>query len=147
MQYLLIGAALVVFFLFAMGVFVTRLYRKVHQGQALIINRSTTTTVTFNGGVVLPVVHKAELMDIGVKVIEIEKMGNEGLICQDNIRADIRVSFYVRVNPTEEDVKKVAQLVGCASASDPVWIEPPEYMAPLGRLVQFLNHLSLDQLY
>lgn len=119
MQYILIGAAIVVFFLFAMGVFVTRLYRKVHQGQALIINRSKTTTVTFNGGVVLPVVHKAELMDIGVKVIEIEKMGNEGLICQDNIRADIRVSFYVRVNPTEEDVRKVAQLVGCASASDP----------------------------
>ena len=123
MQVLLIGAALVVFFLFAVGVFVTRLYRKVHQGQALIINRSKTTTVTFNGGVVLPVVHKAELMDIGVKVIEIEKMGNEGLICQDNIRADIRVSFYVRVNPTEEDVKKVAQLVGCASASDPVKLD------------------------
>ncbi|MEQ1701052.1 MAG: flotillin family protein [Ilumatobacteraceae bacterium] len=119
MQVLFITAALVVFVLFAGGVFVTRLYRKVHQGQALIINRSKTTTVTFNGGVVLPVVHKAELMDIGVKVIEIEKMGNEGLICQDNIRADIRVSFYVRVNPTEEDVRKVAQLVGCVSASDP----------------------------
>lgn len=123
MQVLFITAALVVFVLFAGGVFVTRLYRKVHQGQALIINRSKTTTVTFNGGVVLPVVHKAELMDIGVKVIEIEKMGNEGLICQDNIRADIRVSFYVRVNPTEEDVKKVAQLVGCASASDPIKLD------------------------
>lgn len=120
MTILLAAAAVLVFFLLAVGLFVTRLYRKVHQGQALIINRSKTTTVTFNGGVVLPVVHKAELMDIGVKVIEIEKMGNEGLICQDNIRADIRVSFYVRVNPTEEDVKKVAQLVGCASASDPV---------------------------
>ena len=119
MTIVLAAAAVLVFFLLALGVFVTRLYRKVHQGQALIINRSKTTTVTFNGGVVLPVVHKAELMDIGVKVIEIEKMGNEGLICQDNIRADIRVSFYVRVNPTEEDVRKVAQLVGCASASDP----------------------------
>jgi len=123
MTILLAAAAVLVFFLLALGVFVTRLYRKVHQGQALIINRAKTTTVTFNGGVVLPVVHKAELMDIGVKVIEIEKMGNEGLICQDNIRADIRVSFYVRVNPTEEDVRKVAQLVGCASASDPAKLD------------------------
>ncbi len=123
MTIILAAAAVLVFFLLAVGVFVTRLYRKVHQGQALIINRAKTTTVTFNGGVVLPVVHKAELMDIGVKVIEIEKMGNEGLICQDNIRADIRVSFYVRVNPTEEDVRKVAQLVGCASASDPAKLD------------------------
>ncbi len=123
MTILLGAAAILVLFLLAIGLFVTRLYRKVNQGQALIINRATTTTVTFNGGVVLPVVHKAELMDIGVKVIEIEKMGNEGLICQDNIRADIRVSFYVRVNPTEEDVRKVAQLVGCASASDPVKLD------------------------
>lgn len=123
MTVLLTAAAVLVFFLLAIGLFVTRLYRKVNQGQALIINRSKTTTVTFNGGVVLPVVHKAELMDVGVKVIEIEKMGNEGLICQDNIRADIRVSFYVRVNPTEEDVRKVAQLVGCASASDPAKLD------------------------
>lgn len=123
MTIILAAAAVLVFFLLAIGVFVTRLYRKVHQGQALIINRAKTTTVTFNGGVVLPVVHKAELMDIGVKVIEIEKMGNEGLICQDNIRADIRVSFYVRVNPTEEDVRKVAQLVGCVSASDPAKLD------------------------
>ena len=46
-------------------------------------------------------------------------MGIEGLICRDNIRADIRVSFYVRVNPTADDVKKVAQLVGCDFASNP----------------------------
>jgi uncharacterized membrane protein YqiK len=116
---LFVAAAIAVVLLVVIGLFVTRLYRKVLQGQALIINKSKSTTVTFNGGVVLPVVHRAELMDVGVKVIEIEKMGNEGLICQDNIRADIRVSFYVRVNPTEDDVRMVAQLVGCASASDP----------------------------
>jgi uncharacterized membrane protein YqiK len=100
--------------------FVSRLYRKVSQGQALIINKARNTIVTFNGATVLPVVHKGELMDIGVKIIEIEKAGNDGLICRDNIRADIRVSFYVRVNPVADDVRKVAQLVGCSAASDPV---------------------------
>ena len=123
MEIVLIFAAVLAFILLALGMFVSRLYRKVHQGEALIINRAKTTTVTFNGGVVLPVIHRAELMDIGVKVIEIAKMGNEGLICQDNIRADIRVSFYVRVNPTEDDVRKVAQLVGCSSASDPLKLD------------------------
>jgi uncharacterized membrane protein YqiK len=101
------------------GILVTRLYRKVQQGQAMIISKTKSIEVTFTGGIVIPVIHRAEFMDVGVKVIEIEKMGNEGLICRDNIRADIRVSFYVRVNPTADDVKKVAQLVGCDSASSP----------------------------
>src|SRR5687767_5026365 len=77
---------------------VTRLYHKVRQGEAMIISKTRSIEVTFTGGIVVPVVHRAEFMDIGVKVVEISKMGNEGLICRDNIRADIRVSFYVRVN-------------------------------------------------
>jgi uncharacterized membrane protein YqiK len=105
------------FFLLVIGTAVTRLYRKVPQGQALVHSKARTIDVTFTGALVVPVVHKGEYMDIGVKVIEIEKSGNDGLICRDNIRADIRVSFYVRVNPTADDVRKVAQLVGCANAS------------------------------
>ena len=101
------------------GTFISRLYRKVYQGQAMIVSKTNSIDVTFTGGTVFPVIHRAEFMDIGVKVIEIAKMGQEGLICRDNIRADIRVSFYVRVNPTADDVKKVAQLVGCESASSP----------------------------
>ncbi len=96
---------------------VTRLYRKVPQGQALIVSRTKDIDVTFTGALVIPVVHRAELMDIGVKRIEIEKTGADGLICRDNMRADIKVSFYVRVNNTNEDVKKVAQLVGTSNAS------------------------------
>lgn len=101
------------------GMLVTRLYRKVQQGQALIISRTRSIEVSFTGAFVVPVVHRAEVMDVGVKVIDIEKAGNDGLICKDNMRADIKVSFYVRVNPNADDVRKVAQLVGCAAASDP----------------------------
>jgi len=36
-------------------------------------------------------------MDISVKTIEIARTGREGLICRDNIRADIKVTFFVRV--------------------------------------------------
>src|SRR5699024_3044187 len=42
----------------------------------------------------------------------------EGLTCKDNIRADITVFFYVRVNETAEDVKKVAKSIGTQRASD-----------------------------
>ncbi|GGC62888.1 flotillin family protein [Hoyosella rhizosphaerae] len=97
---------------------VTRMYRKVPQGSALIISKLRTVDVTFTGAVVLPILHKAETMDISVKTMEIDRVGHDGLICRDNIRADIRITFFVRVNKTAEDVIKVAQAIGTERASD-----------------------------
>ena len=48
-------------------------------------------------------------MDISVKRIEIDRAGEDGLICQDNLRADIKVAFFVRVNKETEDVARVAE--------------------------------------
>ncbi|MFF8970046.1 flotillin family protein [Streptomyces sp. NPDC014995] len=97
---------------------VPRLFRKVEQGKALIVSKLRKVDVTFTGQIVLPVLHKAEVMDISVKTIEITRAGRDGLICRDNIRADIRISFFVKVSKTVEDVIKVAQAVGTARASD-----------------------------
>ncbi|BFV60770.1 hypothetical protein KCMC57_up58740 [Kitasatospora sp. CMC57] len=96
----------------------SRLFRKVEQGKALIISKTKKVDVTFTGAIVLPVLHKAEVMDISVKTIMIGRTGRDGLICRDNIRADIQISFFVRVNKTTEDVIKVAQAIGTARASD-----------------------------
>ncbi|MFC0598376.1 flotillin family protein [Streptomyces palmae] len=116
-----IGVLVAVVLLIVLVLFltVTRLYRKVPQGQALIVSKYRKVDVTFTGAVVMPVLHKAEVMDISVKTIEIGRTGREGLICKDNIRADIRIAFFVRVNKTAEDVVKVAQAIGTARASDP----------------------------
>ncbi len=116
-------ALVAAFLLFVAGVFVTRLYHKVEQGSAMVVNKTRSIDVTFSGALVMPVVHKAELMDISVKRLQIERQGKEGLICRDNIRADIDVSFYVRVNPTNESVLEVAKLIGCAEASNPTTMD------------------------
>ncbi|MGG7569269.1 flotillin family protein [Streptomyces sirii] len=102
----------------ALGLVFSRLFRKVEQGKALIVSKMRKVDVTFTGQVVLPMLHKAEVMDISVKAIEITRAGKDGLICRDNIRADIRISFFVKVNKTVEDVIKVAQAVGTQRASD-----------------------------
>ncbi|MFJ8960566.1 flotillin family protein [Lentzea sp. NPDC102401] len=95
----------------------SRLFKKCEQGKALIVSKMRKVDVTFTGTVVLPVLHRCETMDISVKTIEIRRAGNEGLICRDNIRADIRITFFVRVNKTVEDVIKVAQAIGTERAS------------------------------
>jgi len=116
-----IGGA--VFFLLGLMALYAKLYRKVDQGKALIVNKMSEVQVFFTGGLVIPVVHRHETMDISVKTIEISRMSKEGLICKDNIRADIKVTFFVRVNKTPEDVLKVAQSIGTHRASDQETLE------------------------
>ena len=123
MTSVLSAVAVVVFIVIAvlvlLGLMVSRLFRKVPQGQALVVSKWRTIVVTFTGQVVIPVIHKSEIMDISVKNIQIERRGKgNGLICKDNIRADISVEFFVKVDPTEQAVKKVAQAIGCERASD-----------------------------
>ncbi|MYS92931.1 MULTISPECIES: hypothetical protein [Streptomyces] len=118
MTVILLGVGVLVAVTLLAVLLVSRLFRKVEQGKALIVSKLRKVDVTFTGQVVLPVLHKAEVMDISVKAIEITRTGKDGLICQDNIRADIRITFFVKVNKTVEDVIKVAQAVGTARASD-----------------------------
>jgi uncharacterized membrane protein YqiK len=111
-----IGAAAII--LLGILILFARCWRQVDQGQAMIINKiSSEPTVTFSGSIVLPIVHRAEVMDLSVKTIEISRRAKEGLICADNIRADIKVTFFVRINKTKDDVLRVAQSIGCARAS------------------------------
>ncbi|MFD7377578.1 flotillin family protein [Streptomyces mirabilis] len=137
--------AVVLLIAITMLLVVGRLFRKVEQGRALIISKTKKVDVTFTGAVVLPVLHKAEYMDISVKTIEIRRTGREGLICQDNIRADIHISFFVRVNKTVEDVIKVAQAIGTETASDAAAIQDffaakfSEALKTVGKQLDFVD--------
>ena len=67
-------------------------YIKVSPVLALVNNKTGEMAISLTGGLVLPIVHRAEIMDISTKMIELERRGKEGLICKDNIRADIKVA-------------------------------------------------------
>ena len=111
------GAIMVAIFGF-FGLF-KAFYIKVPQGTALIVNDlSATPKVHFTGALVYPVIYKKELMQISLITLEVDRRGKDGLICRDNMRADITVAFYLRVNETQQDVLKVAKAVGTERASD-----------------------------
>lgn len=124
MEVILIAASILTFIVVIVLFMFARFYRKVEQGHALIVNTlNSEAEVTFSGRMVFPVIHIAELMDISLKTIVIKRTGKEGLICKDNIRADIEVTFFVHVNKTAEDVLKVAQAIGCPRASSQETLE------------------------
>lgn len=115
----LIGIGIVVLILIGFFALFRAFYIKVPQGTALIVNdMSSTPKVHFTGALVYPVIYKKEFMKISLITLEVDRRGKDGLICKDNMRADITVAFYLRVNETQEDVLKVAKSIGVDRASD-----------------------------
>ena len=143
---LIVAVVLVVVLLFGFMALIAKFYQKVDQGHAMIVNTMRAEPeVTFTGRLVIPILHRREIMDISLKTIEIERAGKEGLICLDNLRADIKVKFFVRVNKTREDVLRVAQGIGCQRASTQSTLEDlfsakfSEALKTVGKSMNFVD--------
>lgn len=116
---LITGAGIFFVVLMGFAALFKAFYYKVEQGTALIVNdMSAKPKVHFTGALVYPIIYKKELMKISLLTLEVDRRGKDGLICADNMRADITVAFYLRVNETAEDVLKVAKSIGASRASD-----------------------------
>ncbi len=141
---LIVGSIIAIAVIYFLGI--ALFYKKVHQGQALVRTGFGGTKVATDKGLyVVPVFHRVETMDISVKKIQIERMGVEGLICKDNLRADIKVAFFVRVNNEVEYIKKVAQTIGVQRASRIETLEDlfeakfSEALKTVGKKFQFID--------
>jgi len=97
----------------------SRFYRKPGPEEAIVrTGVGGLTTITGRGMIVIPLIQEAHMMDLSVKRVLIARDGEDGLICQDNMRADIKVTFFIRVNNQPEDIKTVAETIGPRRASE-----------------------------
>ncbi len=137
---------IVFIFLLGLAGLFNAFYYKVAQGTALIVNdMSATPKVHFTGALVWPIIHKKELMNISLITLEVDRRGRDGLICKDNLRADITVAFYLRVNETPQDVLRVAKAIGAERASDKEAVDLlfaakfSEALKTVGKQIEFIQ--------
>ncbi len=112
---------LIVFFLLvliAIGVTSVLCIRKIQPGRAGVKTGWGGLQVSFDWMIRIPLVQSYHIVDISVKKLEIQRKGKDGLVCKDNIRADIVVAFYIRVDATADSVRKVAQMLTPERVSD-----------------------------
>ncbi|QEE48652.1 flotillin family protein [Flavobacterium alkalisoli] len=115
---LLVGMIAIIIVFIGALVWIVSMYKKIIQGKVIVRTGAGGTKVFFNAGLVVPVLHKMEIMDISVKKLDVERTGVNGLICKDNIRADIKVTFFIKINKSTADIINVAQTIGCERASE-----------------------------
>ncbi len=110
-------ALLFVFFLIAS---ISAFLKKAAPGMAIVktglgINSAQVST---SSSIVIPMIHKAETIDLTVKIVRISRKQGDSLSCADGIRAEVEVDFYIKINPIDEDIRRVANSVGCVRASN-----------------------------
>jgi flotillin len=115
---LLITMIAIIVVIIGLLVWIISMYKKIIQGKVIVRTGAGGTIVFYNAGLVVPVLHKMEIMDISVKKLDVERTGVNGLICKDNIRADIKVTFFIKINKSTTDIINVAQTIGCERASE-----------------------------
>ncbi len=116
-MYIIIGLAILALLLLVPVVCVLCI-RKIEPGRAGVTTGWGGLKVSFDYMIRLPAVQHYHIVDISVKKLEIQRKGKDGLVCRDNIRADIVVAFYIRVDATEESVRKVSQMLTPERVSD-----------------------------
>lgn len=93
-------------------------YRHITPEKALEQTRICNTKIAFEGTCVILLVLVAQPSDILLKQVLISGEGKNDWTCKDNLRADIKFMFFVLMNPTISDVKKVVQTISCTWTSD-----------------------------
>lgn len=99
---------------------ISKFLKKAAPGMAIVktglgINSAQVST---SSAIVIPMIHKAETIDLTVKIVRISRKQSDSLSCADGIRAEVEVDFYIKINPIDEDIRRVANSVGCVRASN-----------------------------
>ena len=99
--------------LVAIGLVVTRLYRRASKETAFVRTGFRGQHVVVNGGcMVFPVLHETIPVNMKTLRLEVVRTERQALITRDRMRVDVQAEFYVRVQPTEESIAAAAQTLG-----------------------------------
>ena len=94
-------------------------YRPVQPGQALVVTDvGGGQRVTLTGALVLPVIHRADLLDITTRTVDVDLDGARAPRSRDGVPVAVRAVAYLRILPEPQSVLDVARSFGCARASD-----------------------------
>ncbi len=109
----LIVAAIIVAALFAIGMILSRLYRRASKEISFVRTGFGGQKVIMNGGaLVLPVLHEIIQVNMNTLRLEVRRTAEQALITKDRMRVDVQAEFYVRVQPTAESIANAAQTLG-----------------------------------
>jgi uncharacterized membrane protein YqiK len=112
------GFGTVVLIVCAIMVVITRLYEKASANRAFVRTGQGGEKVVLDGGaIVIPVLHYIIPVSLETMRLNVERRGPHALITKDNLRVDLSAEFYIKVQPSREDILQAARSLGSRSVN------------------------------
>lgn len=136
------------FFLFLLAL-LNAFLKKAAPGTALVKTGLglSKAQISTSSSFVIPLIHRAEIIDLTVKIVKISRRGSDSLSCADGIRAEVEVDFYIKINSLDEDIRRVATTIGALRASNMDTIKELFEAKFADALKTAGSKLTFDQLY
>jgi len=64
---------------------------------------------------IIPIIHNYKLVDLKIKIIEIERVEYESISCGDGIRIEIKVEFIIEISKINKDIQLVIERIDCSN--------------------------------
>jgi flotillin len=92
---------------------ITKLYVRTKSDEAFVRTGMGGLKVVRDGGsLVLPIVHQVVKVSLRTIKLPVVRKEAEALITSDKLRADIQSEFFVRIQPSDEDIQAAARSLG-----------------------------------
>jgi uncharacterized membrane protein YqiK len=92
---------------------VTRLYHRAAANRAFVRTGQGGEKVILDAGaLVVPVLHNVIPVSLETMRLNVERRGPHALITRDNLRVDLSAEFYIKVQPSHEDILQAARSLG-----------------------------------
>ncbi len=96
-----------------------KLYIKTPSSRAFVRTGSGKAKVVLDGGSwVIPLLHELRWVSLETMRIEVKRSSEAALITGDKLRADVSAEFYIRVEPTEQQILAASRSLGNRSVSE-----------------------------
>jgi flotillin len=138
----LVGVVGFILLLLTLGSFFRRYYNRASSDEGLIRTGAGGQKVVIDGGIwVFPILHEISKVSLRTIRKEIRREGrHDSLITQDNIRVNIIVEFYIKVQADQESVLNAARSLGKQTVDEKSISELME-----GKLTDALRSVSANK--
>ncbi len=110
---ILTTSGVVLFCLLAIGLILSRLYRRSSKQVSFVRTGFGGQKVILNGGaLVFPILHEIIPVNMNTLRLEVRRSNEQALITHDRMRVDVAAEFYVRVKPSADSIANAAQTLG-----------------------------------
>lgn len=97
--------------------------KKAQAGQALLRKGMGPTQVSLDKMVAYPILHQVEIIDLSMKTLDLMLGKANAVLCQDYIKADIRMTVFIKVISNSENIQRVAQAFDLQQLNDKAYLE------------------------